>query len=44
MPGNTLEVPCCMVSHMEWLPVKEEAEWLKLSLFKNEVENITLQR
>jgi len=36
------EVLSCMASCIEWhLPVQEEADWLRLSLFKNEVENIT---
>jgi len=31
-----------MASHMEChLPVQEEADWLKLLLLENEVENIT---
>ena len=30
-----------MASRMEWhLPVQEEADWLRLFLFKNKVENI----
>jgi len=30
-----------MASHMEWhLPVREEADWLRLFLFENKVENI----
>ena len=41
MSGNKSEVQCCMASRMEWhLPVQEEADWLRLLLFKNEVENI----
>jgi len=41
MPGNKSEALCCMVSNMEWhLPVQEEADWLRLLLFENEVENI----
>jgi len=39
MPGNKSEVKCSMVSRIKWhLPVQEEAEWLKLLLF---AENIT---
>jgi len=40
MPGIKFEVQCCMASCMEWQTVQEEADWLRLFLFKNEVINI----
>jgi len=41
MPGNKSKERRCMASCIEWhLPVQGEADWLRLFLFKNEVENI----
>ena len=32
------EAQCCMASHIEWyLPVQEEADWLRLFLFENKL-------
>jgi len=42
MPENDSEKRCCMASRMEWhQPVQEEADWLRLLLFENEVEIFT---